>query len=512
MVLQPTPTDRHSYALHAIRLSALRTTDDPLTPRIITLDPAFGANPYVSAMGLGDIDRWPEIKRALDSPPPDPPEREPGDTDASAGEEGGRRRGGGATGLRYTQTIVPGGRTGAAGMRVSGRRVDGSEIRRLRAGAQRSNSSSHDNRPPVPSRSRDRPAPGMSVAEDVFTAAPPRRQRSDSAPVSAPITPVVESADEHDLGGPIHETPDTLARSMSTTDDGITVDTHAGLQVAPSILIGSIAMAGTLAYNPGSSMGVAASQLPSDLAMTQADTDPLDEALAGEAVDEGSDVGDDEVMDEEDDVSAAPLMGVAPGLGRRPSLGPDHAHHLPKRTHGGDAAHRVSVIHEEGERRSSTDTMEEPKLEFAKLAVASTRPPASSLTASLNHHVPHLVSTGAGVEGEEGVAATGLANPFASLYASVAAPSTVPSLKLQIYFPHSNEPTEPILLTVRKDATVEEVTGHGLWKYWEEGLEPQLEDEAEQSTVGWGLRIVEDDGEVDEDFPGEYMSPKSMTV
>jgi hypothetical protein len=56
---------------------------------------------------------------------------------------------------------------------------------------------------------------------------------------------------------------------------------------------------------------------------------------------------------------------------------------------------------------------------------------------------------------------------------------------------------------------VEEVIGFGLWKYWEEGREPKLrEDEGEEklSAVGWGLRMVEDDGEVDEDFPGMYSS------
>lgn len=53
--------------------------------------------------------------------------------------------------------------------------------------------------------------------------------------------------------------------------------------------------------------------------------------------------------------------------------------------------------------------------------------------------------------------------------------------------------------------------GYGLYLYVEEGREPKLDEGREEegrerdirlSTVGWGLRIVEDDGEVDEDFPG----------
>jgi hypothetical protein len=92
-----------------------------------------------------------------------------------------------------------------------------------------------------------------------------------------------------------------------------------------------------------------------------------------------------------------------------------------------------------------------------------------------------------------------------SLYTSVAAPSTsIPSVTLELYFPHSSNETVPLVVKVRRDATVEEVTGYGLFKYWEEGRKPLLQDEESDqrwSTVGWGLRIVEDDGEVDEDFP-----------
>jgi hypothetical protein len=48
-----------------------------------------------------------------------------------------------------------------------------------------------------------------------------------------------------------------------------------------------------------------------------------------------------------------------------------------------------------------------------------------------------------------------------------------------------------------------------LWKYWEEGREPLLsteESDVRWSTIGWGLRMVEDDGEVDEDFPRKWRS------
>jgi len=79
-----------------------------------------------------------------------------------------------------------------------------------------------------------------------------------------------------------------------------------------------------------------------------------------------------------------------------------------------------------------------------------------------------------------------------------------------IFFPFAREPTsESMRLSVRKDATVEEVLGFGLWSYWENGWLPRLDDEdtnsnnseEKLSAVGWVMKIAEDDGEVDEDFP-----------
>ena len=81
-----------------------------------------------------------------------------------------------------------------------------------------------------------------------------------------------------------------------------------------------------------------------------------------------------------------------------------------------------------------------------------------------------------------------------------------------VFFPKATKPMGQVMeLNVRKDATIEEVLGHALYKYWEEGWLPKidegLEGEEDQrwntvcSAVGWILRIAEDDGEVDEDFP-----------
>ncbi|KAI5478231.1 stress activated MAP kinase interacting protein Sin1 [Pseudohyphozyma bogoriensis] len=99
-------------------------------------------------------------------------------------------------------------------------------------------------------------------------------------------------------------------------------------------------------------------------------------------------------------------------------------------------------------------------------------------------------------------------NPYAPLYSSlVARPSAPDALPLSLFFPHSTKPgaSTKLRVVVRRDVTVEEVIGVGLLSYWEEDWEPKLEPggegEEEEETVKWNLRIVEDDGEVDEDFP-----------
>ncbi len=85
---------------------------------------------------------------------------------------------------------------------------------------------------------------------------------------------------------------------------------------------------------------------------------------------------------------------------------------------------------------------------------------------------------------------------------------------VQVYFPHAEQPRhKPLLLNVRADATVEEVIGFALWSFWEERWLPKLDDglsgesdprwKVRLSTVGWVLRMAEDDGEVDDDCPGE---------
>ncbi|KAG9303390.1 hypothetical protein G9A89_013716 [Geosiphon pyriformis] len=91
-------------------------------------------------------------------------------------------------------------------------------------------------------------------------------------------------------------------------------------------------------------------------------------------------------------------------------------------------------------------------------------------------------------------------NPFSEDYSFFAGKGELNPMKLKIFFPFSSEPLRPLVLTVKREATVEEVIGYALYQYWEEKREPTL-DERVCSVVHWNMKIVEDDGEIDEDFP-----------
>jgi hypothetical protein len=116
------------------------------------------------------------------------------------------------------------------------------------------------------------------------------------------------------------------------------------------------------------------------------------------------------------------------------------------------------------------------------------------------------------------MAAANNTNPFSDLYSGISGRGVPPasSMTATVFFPFAREPMgKPMALVVRKDATVEEVLGFALWSYWEEGWLPRLDEdpnvpEEKLSAVGWVLKIAEEDGEVDEDFPREsWMSSTS---
>jgi len=91
-------------------------------------------------------------------------------------------------------------------------------------------------------------------------------------------------------------------------------------------------------------------------------------------------------------------------------------------------------------------------------------------------------------------------NHLAELYASFSGKGDLKPLHLKIFRPTSEEPMRPVDVIVRQDATVAETIGFSLYRYWEEGRKPSLRREECDANV-WTLRIMEDVGVVDDDFP-----------
>lgn len=136
------------------------------------------------------------------------------------------------------------------------------------------------------------------------------------------------------------------------------------------------------------------------------------------------------------------------------------------------------------------------EITFPRYKVLPIRPLISALTAM-------LASSG------------GSSNPFAEMYAAISGRGETASINVQVYFPHALEPAGKAMgLNVRMDALVEEVIGFALWSYWEAGWLPKLTDglkeeddtyETQLSAVGWIMRIAEDDGMVDDEFPRGFV-------
>jgi hypothetical protein len=92
-------------------------------------------------------------------------------------------------------------------------------------------------------------------------------------------------------------------------------------------------------------------------------------------------------------------------------------------------------------------------------------------------------------------------NPFTADYSFICGKGELNPMQLKIYFPHSQQPHKPLIISVKRDATVEEAIGYSLYQYIEERRLPAIDAQAMNVSM-WNLRIVEDDGGIDEDFPG----------
>ena len=103
-------------------------------------------------------------------------------------------------------------------------------------------------------------------------------------------------------------------------------------------------------------------------------------------------------------------------------------------------------------------------------------------------------------------------DPFVELYSEVSGRAESDSMVVRVLFPMAREPANQALdLNIRKDATVEEVFGFVLFAHWEDGWLRNIGEGLSEKedpkwpirflAVGWVMRIAEEDGRPDEDFP-----------
>lgn len=122
--------------IHQLRLTYLRSVEDPYASRLLSFNPRHLENPHVLAAGLADPDRWPQLTMAS-TPKPEPlvlsdsPVLSRAIQAASAKDDAPPRWNGpggavGGASLKYTTTILGPTRTGMIGMRTNGRRTSNS--------------------------------------------------------------------------------------------------------------------------------------------------------------------------------------------------------------------------------------------------------------------------------------------------------------------------------------------------------------------------------------------------
>ncbi|KAL5530052.1 AVO1 [Sanghuangporus sanghuang] len=541
------------YLIHSLRLNYLRHVDsDPYGPRIITFDPRYQFNAHICASGRADSDKWPELNL--------PQSPQVSDDEGSSGAPNGRRTSGssGATSLKYTQTIM-GNRAGVAGMRVSGRRVvPGKEFvrrsisatsstpRRTRAGSEPtpaavSNAQNGVGAAGSPDTyddasiqvSKRRSAGGTSLQEVPTTLVEKMELENNEQPSSLTNVPVALQSMSHiaaiqarrqrrvahfsSAGGdavrPIiisetklnpesseeeEEEDDAEAMSGSLDDDGSIVEVEGSLEAendgfdpdfAPprigfnsdssdllnSMSNSAISTSVSSAYN--SSLQIAGSARGRGKLSPVSETRPSDDHLSGQA-DTSADGTVSDATTQRD--TGTPIEDyfeiVKPPVPRGGRL----AGSLRLAT---DNSHDISISNKRHSQPPSD-------LDFTRRKVPPIRPATSGLSAKL-------------------AASDTSTNPFTELYALISGRAEVASMDVTVYFPHAMKPAnKPMKLNVRKDATIEEVIGFSLWSYWEEGWLPKLDEgipeerkDERLSAIGWVLRIAEDDGEVDEDFP-----------
>ncbi|KAG1850280.1 stress-activated map kinase interacting protein 1-domain-containing protein [Suillus tomentosus] len=502
------------YLVHSLRLSYLRNVDDPYGARIISLSPSYASNPYILAASLADVHRWPELEYPS-SPPISDDDSEAPDKPSSGFP--------GATGLKHHQTIM-GNRSGAFGLRVSGRRASTSKRASLIA-----------KRAGMHGEGADAPAALPRV--NFITAASnvdPCLMTSEQADISQPLPlqhqPRKDDTPPEPLPKDVLFVPKFKGAAEMEARRRVRMMARRGVPASMPKIPSMV----TRSLNPDISSsddedGMLEDDNDDDYDLVAPGDDNMDEvdefdpdfaATRGMHSDSASDgvsllSGTASALSGSNISTLGTSPFVVPYPRARSRLSPVSEHRATDNTHEGcpptlhskpietyfemispvpkpDQRSEPPPPKHETRRRGvsiSLPVIDAPSdMTFTRKPVAPASPHTSALTAI-------LASSG------------GPTNPFSELYGAISGRGETASVDVKVYFPHATEPHgEYVTLNVRKDATIEEVIGFALWTYWDERWQPELnagvkDDDPKLSAIGWVMRIAEDDGEVDEDFP-----------
>ncbi|KAI0674134.1 SIN1-domain-containing protein [Trametes maxima] len=527
------------YLIHSLRLSYLRHIDDPYGPRLISLDPSYQSNPYIVASGLADEERWPELAMPS-SPTPSDDESGPSTRRRYSGFPGAN--------LKYTTTIMGPSRTGALGLRVSGKRPS---IRNSLRPSLRNGTNGTE-----PSTTLSE---GTLITTEVVAATP----TSPSKPGTTPRSPIKESAvpspatqqngngtlngdanPAQDATQPARRMPEFIPKFKGAAE----MEARRRLRLmaranppgaAPRIPMPVQNLNPEISSSSSSDEEIAANEEEEEFEGGEADDsmeinddefDPEFAASRGmgmnsDSASEGASIlsatnsmmstGSSVIASSLPPSSSARATRLSPvregkfGEEReRPSVSPDARDDgqnieemfemvtpMPKSDDdSGETEHPASSSAPKVGAQSGPTGRTPPGM-FARKPIPPRQPTKSALTAML-----------------AATSNTSSSNPFAELYSAISGRSESESMIVRVFFPMAREPEGHALeLNVRRDATVEEVLGYALWTYWEEGWLPKIDEgiDGEEdpkwatkcSAVGWVMRIAEEDGEVDEDFP-----------
>ncbi|KAG1831079.1 stress-activated map kinase interacting protein 1-domain-containing protein [Suillus variegatus] len=482
------------YLVHSLRLSYLRNVDDPYGARIISLSPSYASNPYILAASLADVHRWPELEYPS-SPPISDDDSEAPDKPSSGFP--------GATGLKHHQTIM-GNRSGAFGLRVSGRRASTSKRASLIA-----------KRAGMHGEGADAPAALPRV--NFITAASnvdPCLMTSEQADISQPLPlqhqPRKDDTPPEPLPKDILFVPKFKGAAEMEARRRVRMMARRGVPASMPKIPSMV----TRSLNPDISSsddedGMLEDDNDDDYDLVAPGDDNMDEvdefdpdfaATRGMHSDSASDgvsllSGTASALSGSNISTLGTSPFVVPYPRARSRLSPVSEHRATDNTHEGcpptlhsKPAETYFEMIKEGVSISLPVIDAPSDMTFTRRPVAPASPHTSALTAI-------LASSG------------GSTNPFSELYGAISGRGETASVDVKVYFPHATEPHgEYVTLNVRKDATIEEVIGFALWTYWDERWQPELnagvkDDDPKLSAIGWVMRIAEDDGEVDEDFP-----------